>query len=74
MAMHSFTAYVHEPPNKAPSSEEILARARVMHGDGAAEWLETPLPILGGLAPADWLYSPIGRRKVMQLLDRVHSW
>jgi uncharacterized protein (DUF2384 family) len=56
------------------SRDEVFEAAERRYGEEAEEWLARPLPILGGLAPADLLYTARGRLMIMRLLDRAHRW
>ena len=38
-----------------------------------AEWLEQPLPALGGGAPAEYMHSAAGRKVVTSLLSQTQS-
>ncbi len=57
-----------------PDREAVYRKVKLVKGDEAEAWLNTPLPILGGLSPNENLCTEEGRVRVMKLLDRALRW
>lgn len=54
---------------------DIQEKAISVFGDAqiAAEWLKTPVPVLNGQAPNDLLDTPLGRQRVLEVLDAIDT-
>lgn len=67
------------PSLSATQSEALLDALRVFHRasaalgglDAAHEWLETPLPAMGGQRPLDYCDTFSGRRLVQQAIGKI---
>ncbi len=62
-----------EEANRVVQFADLFAFAAHVFGkrEGAARWLQTPNPYLGGFAPIERLDNALGRKAVLEELNRI---
>jgi uncharacterized protein (DUF2384 family) len=54
-------------------ADRVIRHAIETYGDGAAEWLDRPIPALGGESPKQLLRQPGGAHRVETLLVQINQ-